>query len=103
MLLSDSHTLVEPTHDDDYFTKVLELYEIAYHITLSQMPSANTFDGSLGLPQLYEKEDYYSNVVRFEACIEKWQKALPKTLTPDFDPANRDTPLNRQRTILHLR
>ncbi|PVH87582.1 hypothetical protein DL98DRAFT_581591 [Cadophora sp. DSE1049] len=103
MILSDPYLHSELPHDDDYFTKVLEIYEISNHTMLSQVSSNNTSEAGLGLPVLYKKDDYYANVMRFESCIERWQKGLPRSLAPVFEAASEDTPLTRQRTVLHLR
>ena len=103
VILSDPYLHSELPHDDDYFTKVLEIYEISNHFMLSQVSSCSTFEARLGLPTLYKKEDYYVNVMRFESCLDRWQKALPRSLAPAFVAINEDTPSVRQRTVLHLR
>ncbi|KAH7410874.1 putative fungal-specific transcription factor [Cadophora sp. MPI-SDFR-AT-0126] len=103
LIPSDSYLHSELPHDDDYFTKVLEIYDISNHITLSQVPSSGASEARLGLSVLYNKDDYYSTVMRFESCIDRWQKGLSRSLAPVFEAVNEDTPLIRQRTMLHLR
>jgi len=70
---------------------------------LSQVSSSSTLEARLGLPTLYKKEDYYANVMRFESCLERWQKGLPRSLAPVFEAIIEDTPSIRQRTVLQLR
>ena len=87
----------------NYFTKMLELYEITNHVMLSQMSSHNSVAARLGLPHLYQDEEYFSTAVKLEAAINKWDKSLPRSLRLDSFQGDVGDDLFKQRVILRLR
>jgi len=86
-----------------YFTRMLEVYEIANHIILSQTPPENNFGDKLGLPRLYQNEDPFGTLVQLDACLDKWEKSLPQPLRLGTSQGNPDDASNRQGVLLHLR
>jgi hypothetical protein len=86
-----------------YFTKGLELYEITNHAMLSQTSSHHSLAVKLGLPHLYQDEEYFITAVKLEASINKWDKSLPRSLRLDSSQGDVGDDLLRQRVILRLR
>jgi hypothetical protein len=87
----------------DYFTKMLELYEITNHIMLSQTSSHNSIADRLGLPHLYQDEEYFSTATKLEASLNKWDKSLPRSLRLENSQGDVSDDLFKQRVILRLR
>jgi hypothetical protein len=105
-----SLTAIDLVHNDSpqgqssyYFTKGLELYEIINHVVLSQTSSHNSLAGKLGLPYLYQGEEYFTTAVKLEASINKWDKSLPRSLRFDSSQGDCGDDLLRPRMILRLR
>ena len=86
-----------------FFMKTLELYEICNHIVLSQVSVCNTFANRLGLPRLYENEDYFGIAVQLDNCLSRWEKDLPRLLRHGILEVGVDDALQRQRVMLRLR
>lgn len=91
---------VPSTH---YFTKMLELYEIANHIMLSQVSVSSNFADSLGLPRLYQKDEYFGTALQLDLCLNKWEKNIPPSLRPDIFRADADDVSHKQGVLLRLR
>ena len=87
----------------DYFTRTLELYEIAHHLMLSQVSPGNSLADRLGLPRLYKSEEYVANILKLDNCLSKWEKNLPNSLRYDMRKTYTSSPLYKQNVILHLR
>ncbi len=88
---------------DEYFNKVLELYEISTHIMLSQAPASCNISDNLGLPRFYKNEKYLSTLLKLDVCLHKWEKSLPQTLRLDVSQSEVDDVSHRQAVILRLR
>ena len=88
---------------DPYFTNVIELYEISNHIMLSQAPACSSLGDRLGLPRLYQNEDHFGIVVQLDACLNKWEDSLPKTLRYNPSHGDGNAVLLRQGVALRLR
>ncbi|KAF4625816.1 hypothetical protein G7Y89_g12348 [Cudoniella acicularis] len=86
-----------------YFTKMLELYEIANHIMLSQMPACGNLGDRLGLPRLYQNDEYFNTVLQLDACLNKWEKNNHQLLTLEIPQGDVDVVLQIQGVILRLR
>jgi hypothetical protein len=82
---------------------MLELYEITNHVLLSQMSSHDSIAYRLGLPRLYQDEEYFSTATKLEASINKWDKNLPRSLRLDSSQGDVGDDLFKQRVILRLR
>lgn len=86
-----------------YFTRTLELYEVSNHIMFSQPPACSSFGEGLGLPRLYQNEEYFGTVLQLDACLNKWEKSLPQSLRVDISQGGGDDVSHRQGVILRLR
>lgn len=97
------NTMEENSHVPSayYFTKMLELYEIVNHIMLSQATS--NFGDKLDLPRLYQDNDSFGTVVQHDACLDKWEKSLPRLLRHDASQKSTNNVLYKQSLILRLR
>lgn len=80
-----------------------ELHEIGNQIQLAQTQTRNPLAARLGLPRLYQLDDYHAVAVQLDACINKWENDLPsdwklKNLGKVVDRTSRT-----ERYVLHLR
>jgi hypothetical protein len=58
----------------------MELHEIGNQILLAQTQTSNTLAARLGLPHLYQQDEYYAVAVQLDACLNKWEHNLPDNL-----------------------
>ncbi|KAK8061631.1 fungal-specific transcription factor [Apiospora phragmitis] len=70
---SSSQDGIRVTHLD----RVFELHEIGDQIQLAQTQIRNRVASNLGLPRLYEQDEYHAVAVQLDACLNKWEVALP--------------------------
>ncbi|KAH6886878.1 putative fungal-specific transcription factor [Thelonectria olida] len=81
----------------------LELHEIGNHIQLAQTEARNTLSARLGLPRLYQQDDYHAVAVQLDACLNRWEDGLPS----DYKLHNLSKVGNRatraEGYLLHLR
>ncbi|RHZ63907.1 putative transcription factor [Aspergillus thermomutatus] len=81
----------------------LELHEIGNQIQLAQTQTRNTLAARLGLPRLYQQDEYHTVAVQLDACLDKWEKDLPS----DWKLQNLQKVVDRgsraERYLLHLR
>ncbi|KAJ3550374.1 hypothetical protein NM208_g10 [Fusarium decemcellulare] len=92
----DPHNLI----DDEHRTRELELYEIGNQIQLAQTQCLAT---KLGLPRLYQHQEYHNMAVELDTCLNRWENNLPndwklQNLQDVVDRASR-----AERYVLHLR
>ena len=83
--------------------KTLELYEIGNHIMLSQVSASCTITNRLGLPRLYQNENYFGTALKLDGCLDRWEKNLTPSLKYDIFQVGVDDTLQRQRVTLRLR
>jgi hypothetical protein len=88
---------------DDYFSKLLELYEISNHVMLSQTATTGGFADKLSLPRLYQNDKYLSRAVKLDLSMHKWEKSLHRSLRLDESQGEAGDASHRQRVILRLR
>lgn len=81
----------------------MELYEISNHISLSHLPLRSGLPEKLGLPPLYRFEDHFSNVSRYDACLDRWAEGLPQSLRYNHIDGLVDPISYKQALILELR
>lgn len=91
-----------------YFTKTLELYEIANSAMAPQKPTSSSpadVPGLLGPDQMSRSS--IGTVMHLEECIKNWEGSLPQDLdlnNSEEQPENRvDNVLYRQKILLRLR
>lgn len=87
----------------EYLTRTMELYEISNHISLSHLPLRSGLPEKLGLPPLYRFEDHFSNVSRYDACLDRWAEGLPQSLRYNHIDGLVDPISYKQALILELR
>jgi len=86
----------------DYLSHMVELYEISNHIMLSQLPPSSVMD-MLGLPRMYQNQEYFVTAVQLDACLNKWEKGLPGALRVDVSESSVSDSSQVQGIILRLR
>lgn len=86
-----------------HLTRGLELHEIGNQIQLAQTQTRNSLAARLGLPRLYQQDEYHDVAVQLDACLNKWENALPS----DWKLQNLAKVIDRtsraERYLLHLR
>lgn len=112
--LAGSTTDHNPRPDDGlegsiwYFTKTLELYEIANSAMVPQQPTSSSPADFLGLSGPDQtRRGSIGTVMHLEECIKNWERCLPQDLNlndSEEKPENRvDNVLYRQKILLRLR
>lgn len=108
-------TNINPEHEGGrqgsahYFTKTLELYEIANSALLPPKPMSNPLAERLGRPHPdhLQTSDGIATAIDMGDCIEAWERCLPEDLRLDYceeDTENRaNEALYRQKILLRLR
>lgn len=54
-----------------------ELLEFGYQIQLAQTQTRNGLALKLGLPRLYQQDEYYAVAVQLDDCLNKWEEGFP--------------------------
>ena len=70
---------------------------------LSQVSASRSITNRLGLPRLYENEDYFGAALQLDGCLDRWEKNLSQSLRHDIFQVGVDDSLQRRRVALHLR
>jgi hypothetical protein len=86
-----------------YLTKTMELYEISNHISFSHLPLRSSIPDHLGLPPLYRLDDHFSNVSRYDGCMDRWADGLPQSLRYNHLDRRVDPISYKQALLLRLR
>jgi hypothetical protein len=73
----DSPEGQEAAPSTDYFYKMLELYEIANHMMQSQTATSKSLGDELGLPRLYQNDEYFATAVKLDASLQKFENTIP--------------------------
>jgi hypothetical protein len=86
-----------------HLSRVFELHEIGNQIQLAQAQCRNRAASGLGLPRLYQQDEYHAVAVQLDACLNRWESALPD----DWKAHNLRAVVDRkplvERYLLHLR
>lgn len=86
-----------------HLTWALDLHEIGNQIHLAQTQTQNSLAVRLGLPRLYQQDEYHAVAVQLDACLNKWENNLPS----DWKLQNLQKVVDRtsraERCLLHLR
>jgi hypothetical protein len=80
-----------------------ELHEIGNQIQLAQTQTRNALAARLGLPRLYQQDDYHAVAVQLDACLNKWENGLPSDWTLENLNKVVDRTSRAERYLLHLR
>jgi hypothetical protein len=87
----------------DSLVRSLELHEIGNQIQLAQTGAWSHVGPRLGLPQLYEQNDYHIVAVQLDECLSKWEKNLPGDWSSQNLQYCMDGPLRAELYLIHLR
>lgn len=60
----------------DQLTRGLELHEIGNQIQLAQTQTRNSLAARLGLPRLYQQDEYCAVAVQLDSCLNKWENNI---------------------------
>jgi hypothetical protein len=80
-----------------------ELHEIGNQIQLAQTQTRNPLAARLGLPRLYQQDDYNAVAVQLDACLNKWENGLPSDWKLQYLGKVVDRASRAERYVLHLR
>jgi hypothetical protein len=80
-----------------------ELHEIGNQIQLAQTQTRNPLAARLGLPRLYQQDDYNAVAVQLDACLNKWENGLPSDWKLQYLRKVVDRASRAERYVLHLR
>ena len=80
-----------------------ELHEIGNQIQLAQIQTRNNLAARLGLPRLYQQDEYHTVAVQLDACLNKWENGLPNDWKLPNLPNVVDRTSRAERYLLHLR
>ncbi|KAK8075463.1 fungal-specific transcription factor [Apiospora hydei] len=86
-----------------HLRRVFELHEIGNQIQLAQTQVRNRVASSLGLPRLYQQDEYHAVAVQLDACLNKWESALPDDWKVPNLRVLGDRKSRVERYLLHLR
>ncbi|KAK2608940.1 hypothetical protein QQS21_002516 [Conoideocrella luteorostrata] len=89
--------------NSDQITRGLELFEIGSQIQLAQTQTRNSVANKLGLPRLYQQDEYHAVAVQLEACLNKWEHDLPNDWKLQNLRMVSDKTSKSERCLLHLR
>jgi hypothetical protein len=81
----------------------LELHEIGTQIQLAQVQSRNDLAAKLGLPRLYQQDEYHAIAVQLDGCLNKWEKSLPDDWKLEKVQMIRDRSARAEGYLLHFR
>lgn len=81
----------------------LELHEIGTQIQLAQSQSRNPLSSKLGLPRLYQQDEYHAIAVQLDSCLTKWEKGLPGNWQARNIQLMSDLAAQSKRYLLHIR
>ncbi|PGH12053.1 hypothetical protein AJ80_06872 [Polytolypa hystricis UAMH7299] len=87
----------------EHLARGLELHEIGNQIQLAQTQTRNSLAARLGLPRIYQQEEYYAVAVQLDACLNKWENALPSDWKLEGLQKVVDRTSRVERYLLHLR
>jgi hypothetical protein len=90
-------------HGSDFHAWELELHEIGTHIQLAQVQSKNSMATKLGLPRLYQQDEYHAIAVQLDGCLNKWEKSLPDDWRLQNMHMIHDRRARAERYLLHFR
>lgn len=88
----------------DHLIRNLELHEIGNQIQLAQTGAWSQLGPRLGLPQLYEQNEYHIVAVQLDECLSSWEKKLPDDWSlQSLQYCVDGGPFRAERYLTHLR
>ncbi|KAH8890721.1 putative fungal-specific transcription factor [Thozetella sp. PMI_491] len=88
---------------DEPFKRGLEFYEINVQIQLAQTQTRNRLAARLGLPRLYQQDDYQTVAVQLDTCLNRWENSLPNDWKLPNLCGIQDRTMRMERYMLHCR
>jgi hypothetical protein len=88
---------------DGHATWAMELHEIGNQIQLAQTQARNGLAARLGLPRLYQQDEYHAVAVQLGTCLDRWENNLPSDWKLPYLPKIADRLSRAERYLLHLR
>jgi hypothetical protein len=89
--------------DAERLRRGLEFHEIGNQIQLAQTQTRLGVAAKLGLPRLYQQEEYHAVAVQLDASLNKWEKSLPTHLKRQNLASIVDKKSRTEGYLLHLR
>ncbi|CRG86535.1 putative transcriptional regulatory protein C757,04 [Talaromyces islandicus] len=89
--------------DAERLRRELEFHEIGNQIQLAQTQTRLGIATKLGLPRLYQQEEYHAVAVQLDACLNKWEINLPTHLRVQNIARIADKKTRTEGYLLHLR
>lgn len=83
--------------------RLFELHDIGNKIQLAQTQIRNRVASNLGLPRLYQQDEYHAVAVQLDACLNKWESTLPDDWKAQNLRVFGDRKSRVERYLLHLR
>jgi hypothetical protein len=93
----------ESNRHAEHIARGLELHEIGSQIQLAQTQTRNSLVAKLGLPRLYQRDEYHSVAVQLDGCLDRWEKNLPFDWKLQNLSRIADSTSRAGRYLLHLR
>lgn len=81
----------------------MEFHEIGNQIQLAQTQTRLGVAAKLGLPRLYQQEEYHGVAVQLDACLNKLEQKFPDYLKLQNIANVSDEKVRAEGYILHLR
>jgi hypothetical protein len=102
-MYSSTTSYVQDDARTAHLSRVVELHEIGNQIQLAQTQVRNRAASVVGLPRLYQQDEYHVVAVQLDACLDKWESALPDDWKAHNLSAVGDRKPLVERYLLHLR
>ena len=80
-----------------------ELHEIGTQIQLAQTQARNGLSARLGLPRLYQRDEYHTLAVQLGSALDSWEDSLPFDWKLQNLSIVKDRAARAERYLLHFR
>ncbi|PWY80813.1 hypothetical protein BO94DRAFT_520762 [Aspergillus sclerotioniger CBS 115572] len=87
----------------EHLRLAFELHEIGNHIQLAETQTRNSLAARLGLPRLYQQDEYHTVAVQLDTCLNRWEQSLPIDLQLQTLRTLTDRKSRAEGYLLHLR
>lgn len=84
-------------------SRELELFEIGSQIQIAQTQTRNAVAAKLGLPRLYQQDEYHAVAVQLDTSLNTWESNLPTDWQLQNLHMVGDRAIRAERYLLHLR
>ena len=101
--ISSSGDYRQGDRDAEHLARGLELLELGNQIQLAQTQTRNSLAARLGLPRLYQQDEYHAVAMQLDACLNKWENSLPSDWKLENLQKVADRTSRAELYLLHLR